>query len=43
MRLGAGSAADSYLWHKVDGTHLAAGGAGARMPPLSAGGALAPE
>ena len=23
---------NSYLWHKVDGTHLAAGGSGAEMP-----------
>jgi hypothetical protein len=30
------SSADSYLWHKVNDTHLAAGGSGGRMP---AGGA----
>lgn len=29
----AGSVEDSYLWHKVNGTHLDAGGAGDKMPP----------
>lgn len=30
-----GSREDSYLWHKVAGTHLEVGGAGDRMPPGS--------
>ncbi len=29
----AGSTDDSYLWHKLGGTHLDVGGAGDKMPP----------
>lgn len=31
-RIKAGAKADSYLFHKIAGTHLAAGGSGLRMP-----------
>lgn len=27
-----GAPVESYLWHKVAGTHLTVGGAGGRMP-----------
>lgn len=29
----AGSTENSYLWHKINGTHLDVGGAGDKMPP----------
>ena len=32
-----GSPADSYLWRKIDGTHVAAGGSGVPMPPSGFG------
>lgn len=31
-RITRGSAADSYLWRKITGTHLEAGGSGEMMP-----------
>ena len=30
----------SYLWHKINGTHISVGGFGAQMPPI--GGPLPP-
>lgn len=31
-RVEPGSLEDSYLWHKIEGTHLSVGGAGSTMP-----------
>ena len=31
-RIAAGAHANSYLFHKIAGTHVAAGGSGLRMP-----------
>lgn len=33
MRITPGSAADSYVWHKLDDTHKSVGGKGKVMPP----------
>ena len=32
MRVQPGSLNDSYLWHKISGTHLEVGGSGSIMP-----------
>ncbi len=36
-RIEPGSPADSYLWHKVNGTHLGVGGSDNAMPPPDGG------
>ncbi|MCY1007223.1 hypothetical protein OV079_16995 [Nannocystis pusilla] len=36
MRVAPGDLDGSYLWHKVNGTHIEAGGSGVSMPPAFA-------